>query len=158
MDGLELAEMADEARILHEVLDCLVAHGAHAAGIEAMESLLEGRPFRIDHLVLQAGAEDAQRHQREIAVVAHLAELRRRFHLRQARREPVGTEPLFCGLADLGEGDHHPRSFPPVAFSTCATSFCEKASSASSVSVASSGWSTTVMASDFLPSPTPAPA
>ena len=51
----------------------------------------------------------------------------------------------------------HRRSVPPVAFSAAAISFWLKASIASSVSVASTGCSTTVIASDFLPGSTPLP-
>src|SRR5262245_61766669 len=52
----------------------------------------------------------------------------------------------------------HPRSLPPVAFSTCATSRFENPSISASVRVGSWGCSTTVIAIDFLPSSRPAPS
>jgi hypothetical protein len=52
----------------------------------------------------------------------------------------------------------HPRSLPPVAFSTCATSRFENPSISASVRVRSWGCSTTVIAIDFLPSSGPAPS
>ena len=47
----------------------------------------------------------------------------------------------------------HPRKTPPVALVTFSTTFAPTASISASFSVASLGCSRTVMASDFLPSP-----
>ena len=51
-------------------LELLVAHRRPRGRLEAHEHLLEGRPAGVDQAVLEPGAEDPQRHLREVAVVA----------------------------------------------------------------------------------------
>ncbi|MNO08379.1 hypothetical protein D3C81_2309910 [compost metagenome] len=45
--ALELAEMADQAGVLHEVFQALAAHQHDLLRIEAEEHFLEGRPLGV---------------------------------------------------------------------------------------------------------------
>src|SRR5690606_6453225 len=57
--ALELAEMADQLRVLHQSFDMLAPHQHDLLRIEAEEGLLEGRPLGIDQTMLENGATDS---------------------------------------------------------------------------------------------------
>ena len=61
----------------------MVRHGVHPAWREAMKSFFEGRPFGLHHGMFQPGAEDAQGHGGNIAVIAYRAQVRIGLRLRQ---------------------------------------------------------------------------
>ena len=85
--ALILPPVPDQPRIAEQRIERLVRHRPYPARVEAVENLLEGRPFRIDEAVLEPGAEDAQRHLRQIAVVGNRPQFLRRLRLRQPRLE-----------------------------------------------------------------------
>ncbi|MNC48887.1 hypothetical protein D3C75_980320 [compost metagenome] len=88
--ALELAQVADNALILHQPLQMLGAHQHHFLRVEAKEHLLERRPLGIHQAVLEPGAEHAQGQGRQVAVVADVAQLRRRARLRQEGLQGLG--------------------------------------------------------------------
>ena len=77
--------MADQAGVLHQPLEMLGAHEHDLLRIEAEEHFLEGWPLGVHQAVLEAGAEDPQADQRQVAVVAQRAQLGGALRLRQAR-------------------------------------------------------------------------
>src|SRR5690606_5622048 len=83
--ALELAEMADQLRVLHQSFDMLAPHQHDLLRIEAEEGLLEGRPLGIDQTMLETGAKDSPADQREIAVVDNRSHLIGAGRLRQQR-------------------------------------------------------------------------
>ena len=82
--------MADQPRILHQVLQALSAHQHHLFRIEAEEHFLERRPFSIHQAVLETGAEDAQADQRQVAVIAQRPQLGIAARLRQHGLQRLG--------------------------------------------------------------------
>ena len=106
---VHLGGVADQAPVRQQGVQVLVAHHPHAARLEALEGGLEGRPPGVDHGVPQARPEDPERHQREVAVVAHGAQLGGRFRPGQAR--PKRRRAAGAGLGrpeDRLEIDHGP--------------------------------------------------
>ncbi|RMO26391.1 hypothetical protein ALQ45_05845 [Pseudomonas amygdali pv. morsprunorum] len=68
--ALEFAQVADDARILHQPLQVISPHQHDFFRVEAEEDLLERRPFRVHQTVFQACTKHAQGHGRQIAVGA----------------------------------------------------------------------------------------
>ncbi|RMT40023.1 hypothetical protein ALP47_05118 [Pseudomonas savastanoi] len=68
--ALEFAQVADDARILHQPLQVISTHQHDFFRVEAEEDLLERRPFRVHQTVFQACTKHAQGHGRQIAVGA----------------------------------------------------------------------------------------
>jgi hypothetical protein len=75
--AFELAQVSDDPRILHQALQVLGAHQHDFFRVELEEHFFKCRPLGVHQAVLEAGAEDAQRHGREVAIIADLAQLRR---------------------------------------------------------------------------------
>jgi hypothetical protein len=96
--------MADQPGVAEQAFQRLVGHRPHPAQVEAVERLLEGRPFRVDQAVLEPGAKDPARHFRQIAVVGRRGEFRRRLGLQQPRLQRGGAEPGARRVEDRGEG------------------------------------------------------
>ena len=88
--ALELAQMANQPRILHQPFQMLGAHQHHLLRIEAEEHLLEGRPLGVDQAVLEAGAEHPQRQQRQVAIITQRTQLGVGAGLWQARLQRRG--------------------------------------------------------------------
>ncbi|MCY1446949.1 hypothetical protein D9M71_635450 [compost metagenome] len=88
--ALELAQVADDALVVHQPLQVLGAHQHHLLRVEAEEHLLERRPLGIHQAVLEPGAEHAQGQGRQVAVVADVTQLRRRARLRQEGLQGLG--------------------------------------------------------------------
>ena len=106
--------MADQPLVAEQRFELLVRHRDHARRLEALEDLLERRPPGVDQAVLEPRAEDPQRHQREIAVVAQAAELLGRLWLRQATHQRLhAADPLAGALLDRFERDHQAHGAPP---------------------------------------------
>ncbi len=106
--ALELAQVTDDARVLHQPLQVLGAHEHDFFRVKPKEHLLEGRPLGVHHAVLQAGAKHPQRQGRQVAVIADLAQFRRGQGHRQVgfqlgrRTKPVQTifvQPLVIAHA-----------------------------------------------------------
>src|SRR3984893_18062050 len=65
-DRFELAPMPDQPPIAEQRFKRFVRHRPHAARLETPEDFFESRPLGVDKTMLEAGAEDPQRHLREI--------------------------------------------------------------------------------------------
>ena len=95
--------MADQPAVGEQSFERLVRHRPHPARREALEHLLESRPFGIDDAVLEPGAKDPQRHLREIAIVAERLDLGRAARLRQARDQRRGAVAGLRRFEDRGK-------------------------------------------------------
>jgi hypothetical protein len=65
----KICRVAHDARVLRQRLPELVRLECELRGLEVLESLLEARPFRLDHAPGEAGGKHALRHFRQHAVV-----------------------------------------------------------------------------------------
>ena len=88
--AFELAQVANQPRILHQVLQALGAHQHHLFWIEAKEHLLERRPLGVHQAVLETGAEDTQADQRQITVITQRPQFRIAARLRQHGLQRLG--------------------------------------------------------------------
>ncbi|MCY1441681.1 hypothetical protein D9M71_580050 [compost metagenome] len=58
--ALELAQVADDPRVLHQPLEVLGAHQHDLVRVEAEEHFFKGRPLGIHQTVLEPGAKHPQ--------------------------------------------------------------------------------------------------
>ena len=77
--AFELAQVADDPRILHQPFKVLGAHQHHFFRIESEKDLFKYWPLGVHHAVLEPRAKYAQGQGRQVAIVADPAQLLSRF-------------------------------------------------------------------------------